>query len=316
MTYAFSFRDAKLVKNFRIFVTGLNIRKCMKKIMEMMKAVSMPCMVAMLILALLQPFGINHLDASQRIPYILMTSVVCVLITMFSKWVVAACMKRHCETLRDHYLRLTYVFLVNIPLLTIGFASMTCWWLDMPFSWELMTGFLVGVVIISFFVFLGTALQLKSNLLKQELENVKAINALLEERQAALEQQQEDAQAHEAGGEEVCRLGGQSSHATLEVNPKDIVYIESMANYANICYMQQGEICHQMLRLTLKSVKESLSNAGYMVQCHRAFLVNLNFVVQLLHQDTGYSLQLFGVDQQIPVSRSNVEGMKGKLQRK
>lgn len=89
-----------------------------------------------------------------------------------------------------------------------------------------------------------------------------------------------------------------------------------MANYANICYMQQGEICHQMLRLTLKSVKESLSNAGYMVQCHRAFLVNLNFVVQLLHQDTGYSLQLFGVEQQIPVSRSNVESMKNKLQRK
>lgn len=282
----------------------------------MTRAVWQPCMVAMLILALLQPFGIDHLDAAQRIPYILITSVVCVLITMFSKWLVAAFLKPHCETLRDYYFSLTYVFLVNIPLLTIGFSSVTCWWLDLPFSWELMAGFLGGVVIISFFVFLGAALQLKSNLLKLELENVKAINALLEERQAAMEQQQDEVQEPEASAEEVCRLGGQSCHVSLEVNPKDIVYVESMANYANICYMHQGEICHQTLRMTLKSAKESLSDADYMVQCHRAFLVNLNFVVQLLRQDTGYSLQLFGLEQQIPVSRVNVAVMKEKLQQK
>ena len=63
----------------------------------------------------------------------------------------------------------------------------------------------------------------------------------------------------------------------------------------------------------LKQIKETLSEFGYIVQCHRAFLVNINFVVSMTARNPGYQLQLFGVEKQLPVSRANNDVIKSAL---
>ena len=50
-----------------------------------------------------------------------------------------------------------------------------------------------------------------------------------------------------------------------------------------------------------------------MVQCHRAFIVNLNFVVSMSNRNSAYQLQIFGTDKPIPVSRNNTAEVKEKL---
>ena len=86
-----------------------------------------------------------------------------------------------------------------------------------------------------------------------------------------------------------------------------------MANYADICYMDNDEERHKMLRITLKQIKESIGNEPFLVQCHRAFIVNLNFVVSLSNRNSAYQLQIFGTDKPIPVSRNNTAEVKEKL---
>ena len=86
-----------------------------------------------------------------------------------------------------------------------------------------------------------------------------------------------------------------------------------MANYADICYISENETRHITLRITLKQIKETLSEFGYIVQCHRAFLVNINFVVSMTARNPGYQLQLFGVEKQLPVSRANNDVIKSVL---
>ena len=86
-----------------------------------------------------------------------------------------------------------------------------------------------------------------------------------------------------------------------------------MSNYADICYIADNETKHKTLRITLKQIRASLENVDTIVQCHRAFLVNLDFVVALSTRPQGYQLQLFGIEKQIPVSRANTEAIKSKL---
>lgn len=86
-----------------------------------------------------------------------------------------------------------------------------------------------------------------------------------------------------------------------------------MSNYADFCYIANNETKHTTLRITLKQIRATLEDVDSIVQCHRAFLVNLNFVVSLSTRSQGYQLQLFGIEKQIPVSRANTEVIKGRL---
>lgn len=63
----------------------------------------------------------------------------------------------------------------------------------------------------------------------------------------------------------------------------------------------------------MKNVSELLCSQSYIMQCHRAFIVNLNFVISVSDRNSGYHLQVFGTDKMIPVSRNNTSAVKEKL---
>ena len=134
------------------------------------------------------------------------------------------------------------------------------------------------------------------------------------EEEECLERNVQEGQ-EESGGEteQMVRIEGQGIDATLVLAPRNIIYVESMSNYADICYIADNETKHKTLRITLKQIRASLENVDTIVQCHRAFLVNLDFVVALSTRPQGYQLQLFGIEKQIPVSRANTEAIKSKL---
>jgi len=114
--------------------------------------------------------------------------------------------------------------------------------------------------------------------------------------------------------EKKCLLESSTNNISLEVAPKDIIYIESMANYADVCYLEDGEPRHKTLRITMKQLRESLADAECLVSCHRAFIVNIRFIVSISTRPSGgYQLQIFGQDIQIPVARSYTEEIRKKI---
>lgn len=100
---------------------------------------------------------------------------------------------------------------------------------------------------------------------------------------------------------------------TLTLNPHDILYIESMANYLNIVYFNDSELCHKRLRSSLKETETTLEEYTFIVHIHRAFLVNINFITQVTGNSAGYKVELFGCDKILPVSKSNVPLFKERL---
>ena len=168
------------------------------------------------------------------------------------------------------------------------------------------------------FLYIGTYVRNRNWHLRFKLEEVRTINALLEERQKNIAEESEmgkqKAEDRQSDSAPQCHLVGNTGNSTLSLPPENIIYVESMSNYADICYMEDDEVRHKMLRITLKQIKECIADNKFMVQCHRAFIVNLNFVVTITNRNSGYLLQIFGTDKQIPVSRTYTAAVKESLQ--
>lgn len=100
---------------------------------------------------------------------------------------------------------------------------------------------------------------------------------------------------------------------SLTIEPNDIIYIESIANYINIVYFKDSELCQKRIRSSLKDIESVLESHTYIVHIHRAFLVNIRFITQVTGNSAGYKVELFGCDKVLPVSKSNVQLFKERL---
>ena len=70
-----------------------------------------------------------------------------------------------------------------------------------------------------------------------------------------------------------------------------------------------------MLRATSKQMEETLQPYPMIVRCHRAFLVNLQQVEQIVSHSGSMQLQIKHSNDSIPVSRSNMAQVKMAIKR-
>jgi len=291
----------------------------------------------MLIMGLLQPFNLDRLEGATRIKFLLgetLVIVVCCVVWQLlfarvahvgiSSWMLGK--QKNASTLLRISLMLLPSFVGNAFLMSAALLLYCGWfYTGDAFAYLFMGGhfnysayfeMLVQVLMISLFIYIWAIYNSYNIRLKDEVSELRALNKLLEERQEALANQEERAEEVLEEKEEVaatCLLQG-NYHDSLELDPKNILYVESMSNYADICYLCDGQPKHHTMRITLKQLRESLSEVEVLVSCHRAFIVNINFVVSISSRSSGgYELQIFGIDKQIPVSRSYTDEIKQKL---
>ena len=286
-----------------------------------------------LVMGLIAPFNLDQLDNIRYI-YFIYISLSSIIVGIISGLISTYVLKMPLDPslpLNKVHRNAMVMQLVNAPLLAIVLTtingSMFCnhtadiWWYDGHIILEPYLHFLYYVIAIDIIFFIGTFIRNRNWHLHYQLDEVRAINALLEQKAeendlGVIEKEkskEEERQKFDEEGKQ--HFIGHSSNSELEVLPSQILYVEAMANYADIWYLDQDTPTHKLLRITLKEIKESLDNIPFMVQCHRAFIVNLNFVVTMTNRSNGYQLQMFGTEKQIPVSRTYTPLIKQKLQK-
>ena len=97
---------------------------------------------------------------------------------------------------------------------------------------------------------------------------------------------------------------------SLELDSKDLLYIESDENYIRVNYQKGGRTMQCLLRMTMKQAEEVTGGSPLVAKCHRAFLVNLRKVVKVSGNSQGYRLLLEGCPEEIPVSRAYSKQVK------
>ena len=196
------------------------------------------------------------------------------------------------------------------------------------------------IFIVSLIIFAFQLLYIWTRNIHKELNEVKYINKMLREHQKATngwkEESKPEKEENEKGegvGEEVEKgidkddnehdgkreedcpviLHTDNTAPDFSIIPSSIIYVESVGNYSNVYYIDNEQISSRTLRSTIKHLKEELRDYSFIVQCHRAFLVNLMYVESLEGTNNRFFINLFSFDKKIPLSRSNRAAIKEAL---
>lgn len=217
--------------------------------------------------------------------------------------------------------RLLCFFLVLLPLVSLilegfwnvvlhGWNHIGYMWTDDEGSFTLRNWLyqLVEDACVCVLVYGYTWMLTTKRMKEYQLQQLASINSMLEN--AAEAQNTEE----ERPSENICIHG--DSKESLELCPNDILFVESVANYVDIWYFDKEEVCQKRLRSTLKAIEETLSSFEFMVHCHRAFLVNINFITHVEGNAAGCQVQLFGLQKSLPVSKANIELLRTALARR
>ena len=279
---------------------------------------------AVLALAVFKPFGLGAWKWEAYVHLLLIWVLgfgVCFLTEAILKYI--ARMPRAYNQGIDYIIRRNLCFqLINTPLVSL----MVCLYRHlvlsnrMPgnqLSWSNFFETLAIMAFISFAIGLYWRFKFRSRYLAAELENTRQLNEQLKAMQMQAESKVQSLEAamnqpigilREQPSGLVTLTGTTSENVTLNIT--DLFFVETMGNYVKVCHLRNGQVCTDMIRATSKQIEEELHDYPMIVRCHRAFLVNLAQVEQIVTKSGNMQLVMKHNHDSIPVSRSNVSHIK------
>lgn len=109
-------------------------------------------------------------------------------------------------------------------------------------------------------------------------------------------------------------LFAENEKDSLSFNTENLRYIESADNYSTLLLYENGTRKKQLIRSSLKRIETQLTS-GFILRCHRTYIVNLAQVKSAEGNASGYKLSFYDVEDTVPVSRSYIEKVNQVLKR-
>ena len=102
----------------------------------------------------------------------------------------------------------------------------------------------------------------------------------------------------------------------LEVSDCVSLYAEAEGNYVRVVFAAAGDgkPVRKLLRITMKQAEETVARCPLIIRCRRAFLVNVQKVVEVYGNSQGCRLRLGGCREEVPVSRACVKQVKALIE--
>ena len=166
------------------------------------------------------------------------------------------------------------------------------------------------IAFLSFAIGLYWRFKFRNKYLAMELEETKLLNEELKKKQEPeLFLPHEVEKPNEKPLQQELKLTGSTNESvTLQISY--LLFIEAVGNYVKICHLRDGQVRTDMLRATMKQMEETLKDYPMIVRCHRAFLVNLGQVEQIISHSGSTQLLIKYCHESLPVSRSNMAQIK------
>ena len=201
--------------------------------------------------------------------------------------------------------------LINTPLVSLMICLYRHFMLsdrvpNNQLSWSNFFETLAIIAFISFAIGLYWRFKFRSRYLAQELDETRQLNEQL--------MNLSPTPSPIAEGSEMITLKGTTSEK-ITLNIDALLFIETVGNYVKVCHLRDGQVCTDMLRATSKQMEDDLAIYPMIIRCHRAFLVNLTQVEQIVTKSGSMQLIIKHSHDSIPVSRSNVSIIKNAIKR-
>lgn len=271
-------------------------------------------------LAVFKPFG---LDAWQWQAYVHLVAFwvigfsICMLTDIILKYIVK--MPRSFQKGVDYIIRRNLWFqLINTPLVALGICLYRHFVLSNRVEGNQFSvvNFLETLVIIAFCSFaigLYWRFKYRSKYLAMELEETRLLNEELKKVQESKVHDSDDVQNSVTSpiDSSLTLTGTTNESVTLQIS--HLLYIEAVGNYVKVSHLRDNQVHADMLRATMKQMEGTLQNYPMIVRCHRAFLVNLSQVEQIISHSGSTQLIVKHCHESLPVSRSNMSTIKEAL---
>ena len=172
---------------------------------------------------------------------------------------------------------------------------------------------LVIIAFLSFAIGLYWRFKFRSKYLAMELEETRLLNEELRKIQEPkhLLLNEEEKANEKSRPLELTLTGTTNESVTLQIS--HLLYIEAVGNYVKVCHLCDGQVHTDMLRATMKQTEETLHDYPMIVRSHRAFLVNLSQVEQIVSHSGSTQLLIKHCHESIPVSRSNMAQVRAAI---
>ncbi len=270
-------------------------------------------------LAVFKPFG---LDAWQWQAYVHLVALgvigvfICMTTDIILKYIVK--MPRSFKKGVEYIIRRNLWFqLINTPLVALGICLYRHFVLSdrMESNHFSVVNILETLAIIAFCSFaigLYWRFKFRSKYLAMELEETRLLNEELKKIQESKASDSDDVKNQATCTPDSLILTGTTNESvTLQIS--HLLYIEAVGNYVKVCHLLDGQVRTDMLRATMKQMEETLKGYPMIVRCHRAFLVNLSQVEQIISHSGSTQLLIKHCQESLPVSRSNMSTIKEAL---
>ena len=258
-------------------------------------------------LAVFKPFG---LDAWQWQAYVHLVALgvigfsICMITDIILKYVIK--MPRSFKKGAEYIIRRNLWFqLINTPLVALGICLYRHFVLSDRIEGNQLSlvNFLETLAIIAFCSFaigLYWRFKYRSKYLAMELEETRLLNEELKKMQ-------------EERVEELTLTGTTNESVTLQIS--HLLFMEAVGNYVKVSHLRDDQVHTDMLRATMKQMEETLLGYPMIVRCHRAFLVNLGQVEQIVSHSGSTQLLIKHCHESLPVSRSNMSQVRAAIKR-
>lgn len=266
------------------------------------KVVLISSLVVFLILLVLQPFGISGIEGHKF--WILLGFMGVTAVFLSIPVYLFACLfpefyKEEGWTVWKQIVNLLMVIL----FIAVGNWLYSTFVFGWGLRWDVFCVFALFTLVIGLFPTVLFILLNQNRLLAIHLEEATEMNLHLQRSVSATESIETT--------EIVSLLSFQGgTRESLELDSKDLLYIESDGNYIRVNYQKGGRTMQCLLRITMKQAEEVTGGSPLVAKCHRAFLVNLRKVVKVSGNSQGYRLLLEGCPEEIPVSRAYSKQVK------
>jgi hypothetical protein len=264
---------------------------------------------AVLALGVFKPFGLGAWKWEAYIHLLLIWVLgfgVCFLTEAILRFI--ARMPRSYNQGADYIIRRNLWFqLINTPLVSL----MICIYRHImlsgrvpanQLSWGNFFETLAIIAFISFAIGLYWRFKFRSRYLATELKETRQLNEQLRSHTPIPSPKGE-------GSNQIVTLTGTTSEK-ITLNIADLLFIETIGNYVKVCHLRDNQVRTDMLRATSKKMEDDLHNFPMIVRSHRAFLVNLGQVEQIVSHAGSMQLKIHHSNDFIPVSRSNMAQVK------
>lgn len=181
-----------------------------------------------------------------------------------------------------------------------------------------LSNFLETLAIIAFLSFaigLYWRFKFRSKYLAMELEETRLLNEELKKMQEPEQPLPIEVEepSEKPRPQELTLTGTTNESVTLQIS--HLLFIEAVGNYVKVCHLRDEQVRTDMLRVTMKQMEETFQGYPMVVRCHRAFLVNLRQVEQIISHSGSTQLLIKHCHESLPVSRSNMAQVRAAIQR-